>query len=91
MFHCDPYQTRPTLVNVPVILQPLVIALMARLAHPNRLAALNGGAAGVVAGHHGLVDGTRALATALELAVHLEVTFGGHRGKSEQLQSRGEE
>ena len=74
--HCDPYQTRPTLVDVPIVLQSLVVARVACLAHPYRLSSLNGGAAGMVAGDHGLVDGTWTLATALKLAVHLEVTFG---------------
>ena len=49
---------------------------MASLAHPQGLSPLNGGAAGVVAGDHRLVDGARPLATPLELAVHLEITFG---------------
>ena len=79
------------MINVPVILQSLVIAIMAFLAHPNRLAPLNGGAAGVVTRHHGLIDGTGALATALELAVHLEVTFRGNRQKREQSQSKENE
>lgn len=79
------------MVNVSVILQSLMVALMARLTHPNRLAPLNGSAAGVVTRHHRLVDGTRALATALELAVHLEITFGGNREKRGKLQSRENE
>ena len=49
---------------------------MASLAHPQGLSPLNGGAAGVVAGDHRLVDGARPLATPLELTVHLEITFG---------------
>lgn len=53
-----------------------MVALMTRLAHPHRLPSLNGGAVGVVAGDHGLVDGTWTLALALKLTVHLEVTFG---------------
>ena len=53
-----------------------MFALVARLAHPHGLSSLNGGAAGVVAGDHGLVDVTWTLATALKLTVHLEVTFG---------------
>ena len=53
-----------------------MVARVACLAHPYRLSSLNGGAAGMVAGDHGLVDGTWTLATALKLAVHLEVTFG---------------
>ena len=58
---------------------------MASLAHPQGLSPLNGGAAGVVAGDHRLVDGAWPLATPLELTVHLEITFGRKR----QHSSRG--